>query len=580
MRLAIRILTPFIASLGAFAQPVVRSESVVNAANYLRPGLPNHGIAQGGMFILKGTGLGPRGTVKADSFPLQTNMGGTSMRITVAGSTVNVLMVYVAGEVFNPAGPPFDQLAGIVPSTTPIGTGTIAVTYRGQTSAPVPITIVPNAFGIFSINQAGSGPGVFTTADYQVPTLVNAAHPGDLLFIWGTGLGAISGSDAGAPPVGDLNVPVEVYVGTQRAAVSYQGRSGCCAGLDQILFRVPSGQEGCYVPVAVKIRDTISNFVTLPIASTGSVCSDPNGFTTSELQKAQSNESMVIADIGLQRLAVAVTLPGTGTLQGSLDFGEAGFTRYEPGSILASTRGIVAGAFADGRPSTGCIVFSFTPREAFFDNLETGASDAVSRQNLDAGLVLNLTGPTGARQLERGSGFGYGVPGDPGLLGGGIAPYTSVTPDYLTPGTFTVDNGSGATSVGPFSASLTIPANSIAWTNQGAISTISRSQDLTVTWTGGTSGAIAIEGTSANPSTGVAAGFQCTAPASAGTFTVPSWVLSALPVSGVLAPEVPVPVGFLWLGTSLSSPTRFQARGVDAGYFSWGLFQLKNVNYQ
>ncbi len=94
--------------------------------------------------------------------------------------------------------------------------------------------------------------------DYRISTLVNAAHPGDLLFIWGTGLGPIKTSDAGAPPVGNLDVPVEVYVGNVKAAVSYQGRSGCCAGIDQILFTVPSGFQGCYVPVVVKSGNMVS----------------------------------------------------------------------------------------------------------------------------------------------------------------------------------------------------------------------------------------------------------------------------------------------------------------------------------
>ena len=77
---------------------------------------------------------------------------------------------------------------------------------------------MPSAFGIFTINQAGGGPGVFTDTNYRVNTLVAAAHPGDLLFIWGTGLGPIKTGDAGAPPVGDLDVPVEVYVGNAGAA--------------------------------------------------------------------------------------------------------------------------------------------------------------------------------------------------------------------------------------------------------------------------------------------------------------------------------------------------------------------------
>ena len=57
---------------------------------------------------------------------------------------------------------PFDQLAGIVPSNTPTGSGTLTVTFNSQTSTAIPVTILTSAFGIFSINQQGFGPGVFT----------------------------------------------------------------------------------------------------------------------------------------------------------------------------------------------------------------------------------------------------------------------------------------------------------------------------------------------------------------------------------------------------------------------------------
>jgi hypothetical protein len=219
-----------------------------------------------------------------------------------------------------------------------------------------------------------------------------------------------------------------------------------------------------------------------------------------------------------------------------------------------------------------------------FDNIGPDVSDPVSRQSIDAGSALNLTGPAGARQIPRNgspetsSGFGYDVPGD-GFLGGGLPPLVPVTPEFLTPGNYTLDNGSGTGDVGPFSASLTIPGSSFVWTNPGAFGTISRSQDLTVTWTGGTSGVVRITGSSADPSKQAGAVFNCLAPASAGTFTVPSWVLSALPASG-LASDIPAPAGFLMVGPTLTSPSRFQARGVDAGYFTWSLLQLKNVNYQ
>ena len=58
-------------------------------------------------------------------------------------------------------------------------------------------------------------------------------------------------------------------------------------------------------------------------------------------------------------------------------------------------------------------------------------------------------------------------------------------PVFLVPGLHTVDNGDGGSEVGPFQASLNLPT-SLTWSNRNSIpDRILRSEDLTVTWTGG-----------------------------------------------------------------------------------------------
>jgi hypothetical protein len=39
-------------------------------------------------------------------------------------------------------------------------------------------------------------------------------------------------------------------------------------------------------------------------------------------------------------------------------------------------------------------------------------------------------------------------------------------------------------------------------------------------------------------------------------------------------------VGLLSLGTTLPQQSRFQASGIDVGFFTWGALQVKNVNFQ
>ena len=576
MRRTVSFLVLLLTAAGvalAQPQPSIFPGSVVNAASYAQPGLPNYGVAQGGVFILKGQNLGTRGIVTATSFPLQTKMGGTSMKIMIQGASFDVLMIYVVAGQPNL---PYDQLAGIVPSNVPPGPHLITVTYNGRTSATEPVTIVPSAFGIFTINQAGIGPGVFTDPNFKVNTLTNAAHPGDLLFIWGTGLGPISGGDANAPPVGNLNVPVEVYVGNVKASIGYQGRSGCCSGVDQILITVPQGVQGGYIPVAVKIGNIVSNFASMSVASSGSVCSDPTGMTAADLSKTQSGAALSKAEISMTRFSAKLTIPGMGTLQGNVDQGDGHFRVFSPTSFFGSIRGAVAGVSA-GVPSVGCMVFPYTPNsQQFFDNFLRGAQETVNFDLLNAGPALNYTGPNGSRhiQLTDNGGPAYELP-DNVFFGGGLPPVIPSTPEYLSPGSYTVDNGNGGPGVGAFTATLTIPDTQVNWTNQAAVTNIPRSQDLTLTMDG--SGPVAILGNSTGAQVG--ASFFCLAPSGTTSYTVPSWVLAGLPASAQ-ASDVPAAIGFLGVATALSSPARFQARGVDVGFFNWAEVHVKNVAFQ
>jgi hypothetical protein len=230
-------------------------------------------------------------------------------------------------------------------------------------------------------------------------------------------------------------------------------------------------------------------------------------------------------------------------------------------------------------------VYPFTYKD-FFSSIVPGGGDPVNNQGLDAGAALNFTGPNGAQQLpkqDNGSSgqtdYRYHVKGS--VVGGGLPGVTPVLPEFLAPGSYTVDNGGGGAQVGAFRATLTIPSSQPVWTNQDALSNIPRSQDLMLTWSGGAAGGfVAVFGTSADPKTGVGASFECTARADAGTFTVPAWVLSALPASGNDPSIGGVAVGILSLATTLPQPTRFQATGIDVGFFNWGALQTKNVIFQ
>src|SRR6185436_5375278 len=128
--------------------------------------------------------------------------------------------------------------------------------------------------------------------------------------------------------------------------------------------------------------------------------------------------------------------------------------------------------------------------------------------------------------------------------------YSSPDGPVIAPGDYTVDNGTGSPAVGPFKAALTLPPM-LLWTNKGSVASLDRTQDLTVTWSGGIPDkefAVIVGIASSNQ---VTAGFLCAEKVSAGKFTVPAWVLSSLPASATFMDgDQILPGGALGVGSA------------------------------
>ncbi len=261
----VALLGCFLAAIPAIAQPNPPFVfNVANSASYS----PN--IAQGSLFIVYGENVGPAELKQAHSLPLPGQLGGTTIAVTSGSTKVACPMVYSsAGAV-----------AAILPSNVPPGTAMLTLTYNGvSTLFPLSVNVVASAVGLYSLGSSGLGPGIFTAADNSVKTFAATAKSGDIVTAWGTGLGPVGGPDDVLPSTFPNFPGVEVFVGTQAANVIYAGRSGCCVGVDQISFEIPAGVKGCYVPVAVRSGGTLSNFVSIALASGGGPCSDtrPHG---------------------------------------------------------------------------------------------------------------------------------------------------------------------------------------------------------------------------------------------------------------------------------------------------------------
>lgn len=560
----------FAAAFGmiAIAQPAVTG--ALNTASYIVRGLPNAGLAQGGMIAIFGRNIGPAAIAQAGSFPLPTELGGTSAKITVAGQSSDLVMVYAVST----------QVGAIVPSNTPTGSGTITVTYNGQTSAPIPVTVVASQLGIFTINQGGSGPAVVqnvnSESDRPVNTILNSARPGQAMILWGTGLGPIAGSDRGAPPVGDLNQAIEVLVAGRRANVLYKGRSGCCAGIDQIVFEVPGGVQGCYVPLVVKNGNSVSNYTSIAVAPTGGTCSDPFGYTSSELNTANATGKLSVGTVSLSRVNAKISALGV-TLDQTTEIGSGSFVSYD-GSQLVASRGTNGTAVTVG----ACTLFTI-------NGTSGGPVDPVQPRVLDAGNAINVTGPNGNKQITKGdgglysaslgssTGIGGGLPGLPGGLPGGIPGLPGGgSGSYLTAGSYSTNNGTGGVDVGGFTSNLTIPGN-FSWTNEASTTSVNRASDLTVTWTGaGANDYVFINGISFDQTARVGAAFFCLERGSASRLVVPSAILLGMPASSVVQGT---PTGFLGVGVT-GEPSRFTARGLDVGVFTYQSTTQKSLSYQ
>jgi hypothetical protein len=180
---------------------------------------------------------------------------------------------------------------------------------------------------------------------------------------------------------------------------------------------------------------------------------------------------------------------------------------------------------------------------------------------LQAGGVT-MTGPIGMYTLVEPQPGDYEIvfspssPSTPGIVNNGTV---------LEPGSYTFDVAAGHDITSAFSTSITLPA-ALQWTNHPNVpATISRSQPLTVNWTNGFPGALLTINAQSSASLGVGAAFTCWADATAGTFTVPASILSAMPPTFSAGGE---PQGALNVYQVYNGP-QFTAAGIDEGTTSF-----------
>jgi uncharacterized protein (TIGR03437 family) len=514
-RLALRFSLFFL--LAAVVTPWLSAapniQGVMNAASNVPFNSP---VAQGSVFVIKGSGLGPA-DISVASAPFQsTTLSGTSVAVTVGSTTVSALMYYTSDK----------QVAALLPSNTPTGAGNFTVTFNGQTSNSVGHGITASNVGILTLDSSGQGPAIVTYPDYGLVsaakaancggpnTACGAANPGDTLTLWGTGLGPVSGDDASGAGLGQNmpNIPLTVWLGGVQAPLSYQGRSGCCVGLDQIVFTVPSNvPTGCAVPLLVQIgttTNTVSNTAVLPVANGRRDCTPSNSaFTSVNIEQAVMAGPVTFASLELDKFFNSNNAPG---YQDQAKFLFAQIPSYPPGSQPFFD------SWIDDQPIGTCLVNVNGDDNYLLGNLVP----------LDAGASFTIKGPNGSMT----------VPAAPGQTKATL----SAAGSFVGQGTYTI-SGTGGKDVGPFTATIAIPASPTLVSPLSANNlSVTRSNGMTVTWSGGDpNGHVEIELISAlDSSFNTAALAYCKAPAGAGTFTIPSYILLALPAGNFTALEL------------------------------------------
>jgi len=530
--------TTYGASAGSGGGPNITG--ITNNYSNIPPGAPNYGISPGTLFVIYGSGFASAADVPKNTFPLAQSLNGTSVSVTVNGKTVTPGLYYVYPT----------QIAAVLPSTTPTGTGTVTVTNGSSKGAPFNITVVDSAFGIDTLYGTGTGQGVATDTNYKLIGYSNSAKPGQYMTFWGSGLGADTADDDLSYPLphqDDLtsSLHVKAYVGGVPATVYYAGRSQF-PGVDQAIVIVPQGVSfGCNVAVwftsGASNRD--SNFTSIPVSADGGPCSDPNSiFGGTDITALSGQKTIYLGFLAVfQDVSVQTGSPLAvpAKHQAKLPFSVR--NRFPRATVQTQTFNDATGVFESiqgaelvnyssyEQASIGsCVVWQYT-----YDN--TTPPPPYTYTGLDAGTIT-VSGPSGTTPQTL-----MTIPTVTGI-------YEAQLPDnYITSagGTYTFNSTGGKDVTGKINVSVNIGSPLFNWTEETTITSVTRSSGVTVHWSGGTPGTwVEIDGDSIGDQ--VYGGFYCLSPIEPDAFTVPAAVLSALPAGtgGMTLFNITKPVPF------------------------------------
>ncbi len=523
----------------------------------------NTGIAQGSIFIVKGTNLSSQ-TTSLQSAPLSTTLQGVRIRITSASASTYAPLYYASPT----------QLAGILPSSVPVGSTVMRVESNGQTSEPASFNVVKSAFGTLTLNGAGIGIAAVHDQDYVLLSKTNATNPGKYVTFYGSGIGPTTKDETvdqtGVNASGDLtDIPVTVTIGGKKATVLYRGRTQY-PGLDQINVQIPAldpGAYGCGVLVYISAGGVFSNITRIPIAESGKTCADPPvtpsslpGMSQSEIDRLLSSTTVKYGALTFTRASLQPSGTGAAITTASAT---ANFRSVTGPDLRYYFTESTSASSPIPQPTLGnCVVMEINPTSSV---AAPPVYYEVTSRSLDAGASLSLQGAENTLPLPR-------------IVSGTTIRYAADLANTTLPaGAYTL-TGTGGPDVAALSAAFNM-LGPFVWTNKEALPTVTRANGMTFTWSGGDpSRSVYITGISTNrdPVTNITTGalFNCAANAKDGTFTVPPSILNRLPATSNLSVPGLASVG------SFTRMVRGDVPGFD--YFGVGdsTSDIEPVNFQ
>lgn len=214
----------------AQAQPVISPGSTVNAADYSR------NIAPGSFVTIFGQDLAP-GFFRAESIPLPTALGGTSVEVVSNGATTLLPLLYVTPT----------QVAGQLSFDLGPNAQLRVVTAEGN-SAFDAFTVMPNAPAFYSVSQQGDGRALAIHLNGDLVSRQRPLKPGQWASVYANSIGAVDplvpagfGAGDGAPgnPLNRVVAPVSVTIDGLNTEVGYAGLAPYLAGVYQLNIFTP-----------------------------------------------------------------------------------------------------------------------------------------------------------------------------------------------------------------------------------------------------------------------------------------------------------------------------------------------------